>query len=148
MRILSFVPALLLFFFLLGSQVTLLPGHAYAYCCGCTCMSNCTCDGSQDSNGQICYVCRSPEPILQTNASIDKVTTLLNSISDSVLSAIAQSDITQIELTIGRKCFRDKVALSLLGQNRDALKLVPIRLEEKNAQDQILAFQVKTDKGM
>ncbi len=144
MRALTLVPALTLVL-LVGGQVTLIPGQADAWCCGCMCMSWCTCDGQVDSSGTICWYCNSTDLVLQTNTSTDKVTKLLKGASDYVLSAIAQSDITQIELTTGQKCFREKVALSLLGKNRVAMKLAPIRFDEKKVEGLRLAFQDNTD---
>jgi hypothetical protein len=41
---------------------------------------------------------------------------------------------------MARRCFRDKVALSLLGKNRESLKLKAISFEENNTQEQILSF--------
>jgi hypothetical protein len=150
MGVLRFV-ATLFFFFLLGGQ-GLQPGEAYADCCGCVCMPyQCTCAGQIDQlTGQLCGGwCRSADPILQTNASLGKSAEQLQPVNESAPSPFPKSDVTKqvMELTSGGKCFRNRVALRLLGNDRDTMKFEPIRFNE-NVHDQTLAFQVKTDKEM
>lgn len=134
MRMLRFVPAMLLGFLFAG-EVTLVTGPAYAYCCGCSCMYGCTCPGYWDWQYNMpCYYCRSTDhQTLQTSQLIDKDTKQFKAVS---------------ELTMVRQCFRDKVALSLLGQNRDALKFVPIPFNDKNLQYESLGRQVQSGKEM
>jgi hypothetical protein len=64
-------------------------------------------------------------------------------------STLAKSDIFRpiTELTSGGQCFRNRVALRLLGDNRDSMKFKPIRFNE-NAHDQSLVFKVEIDKEM
>jgi hypothetical protein len=133
MGVLRFV-ATIFFFFLLGSQA-LQPGQAYADCCGCYCMSGCTCGGQIDpDSGFTCGWCRSADPILQTNASLGKSAEQLQPVNESAPSPFLKSDVTKqvMELMSGGKCFRAKVALSLLGNTRDELKFLPVRFKEKN----------------
>jgi hypothetical protein len=51
----------------------------------------------------------------------------------------------QLELSNPGKCVRDKLALGLLGNARDGLKLQPVRFDEKNLEAQTLAFQSVAD---
>ena len=143
MRILRIAPAFLLFF-LLGNQ-GLQPDQAYAGCCGCTCIPYmCTCAGKWDQQTKTkCRYCRSADPFLQTNSSLDKSAEQLIPVNESVPSIVAKSDITQqvMELMRGEKCFRDKIALSLLGNARDGQKFVPV-IDDNNT----LAFLIGADK--
>lgn len=143
MRALTLVPTLTLVL-LVGGQVTLIPGQAHAWCCGCMCMSNCTCDGQKDSNGQICWYCKSTdrEGLQAFSTSNDDGATQLNFISKFLVSAVANSDMIErvTELRLSRPCFREKVAFHLLGENRAALKIAPVRFDGKKERDQVLMF--------
>jgi hypothetical protein len=143
MKVQYFATASLLFL-LLGGQ-SLQPNLAYANCCPCTCMPwMCTCAGKVDPAQGYCYYCLSPDPVLQVNASIDKSAEQLRPVNESISSTVAKSDIIQrvMELRMGSSCFRNKVALSLLGDNRDSLKFALVHFNE-NAQHETLAFNVK-----
>jgi hypothetical protein len=119
-----------LFFLVLGSQAIQVD-LAYANCCGCTCTwwMGCTCRGLTDPVQGYCAPCHSTEPVLQTNVSINESGEQLTPGNESVPDTSAQSDVTEgvIELMNGGKCFRNKVALRLLGKARDELKYVPVR---------------------
>ena len=88
----------------------------------------CTCPGYWDSDvGMTCGYCRSQDPdgVNATGASMDeRVQTLV------ALTAV-KSDVTQgvVDLMLGRKCFRDKLALSVLGHAGDGLRYEPVRFK-------------------
>ena len=131
MKILRLAAAFLLFF--IFAVQSLQPTKAYAWCCGCVCMywMGCTCSGLTDPSGQYCPYCRSTDPVVQTNASPNANGEPGTRVNETVLVTVAQSgaDATKqvIELMSGTKCFRNKVALSLLGKARNDLKYVPVR---------------------
>jgi hypothetical protein len=134
--------AAILFFLALGIQ-GLLPAKAYASCCGCVCMWwACTCAGQVDPvSHKLCGYCRSADPVMQTNASLDK-NAEQQPINGSVQFVAAKSDIIQLvmDMRMGQPCFRNKIALSLLGDTREVLKFQPIHFEGIKGQDQPLAF--------
>ena len=118
------------FFFVLGSQAIQVD-LAYADCCGCSCTwwMGCTCRGLVDPVKGYCSPCHSTEPVLQTNISINESGDQLTLGSESVPSTVAQPAVTErvMELMSGGKCFRNKVALRLLGNARDELKYVAVQ---------------------
>jgi hypothetical protein len=150
MRVFRLVPTFLLFL-LLGGQVLLLPSQAYAQCCqGCG-MCNpwwfwCTCPGGSE----YCPYCR-----MDDSKSVQSIAPGGNStlaVTEdarmSLLISVAKSDITErlMEAARGGKCFRDRVALSLLANARDGLKFELLRFDEMNLQGQTLALQMDGDK--
>ena len=124
MRVLRIVPAFLLFF-MLGSQFVS-PARVEASCCGCgSCMwwMGCTCAGYWDGEAQMyCGWCRSQDQ--------DPL-----KVSDSFTSQrvpnsrfVTKSEVMQHvgELMQGRKCFREKIALSVLGHAGEDLRYKPV----------------------
>jgi hypothetical protein len=127
MRLVRIVPALLLFF-MLGSQI-LSPRQAEAWCCPCgSCMwwMGCTCPGYFDSSaGGWCGSCRSqnPDGLKVSGASMDE------RVPDLVALTVTNADITPgiVGLMQGRQCFRNKMALGVLGNAGEGLRFEPIR---------------------
>jgi hypothetical protein len=143
MRIVGLVPAFFLCL-LLGNGVVLVPGQAYAWSC---------CTGG-------CYAwmctCRGTYPCVYAPDDSSTVQSTPESTDGSSRTAVASNSLTyldtrpdlgegQLELSSPGKCVRDKLALGLLGNARDGLKLQPVRFEEKNLQEQTLAFQLVVD---
>jgi hypothetical protein len=136
-------------FFCLASVQGPQVDRAYAWCCPCSCMPTCTCAGRFDSQqGITCKYCLSSDPILEADATTDKNGKELSLSNDSGSATIASFGIVQrvTHLKMGQPCLRDKVALSLLGANRDDLKFELMHFDEKSAQNQTLVFQVKSDR--
>jgi hypothetical protein len=150
----------LLLSLVLGGQVVLVPSQVPAQdcpngmsstpgvcCCGCgNCWMrtvygwNCVCNESgTDPN---CGYCVDDSAVSQSNASTEEDRLGQSSVPGPLVSTVANSNVTErvMELMRGGKCFRNKVALSLLGNTRDGLKLKPVRFDRSNAQDQTLAF--------
>lgn len=131
----------------LGVLVVLTPTFATAACCGCgKCWMKyytnppCSCPGY---NG--CPACLTDDSdLLQLNASTDQDAAHTSSIPVALTLTIPKPDVVErgLDLMSGGKCFRDKVALSLLGNARDGLKFVPVHFDEKNT----LAFLLEADK--
>lgn len=136
----------LLLIMLLSSQIVLLPSQVSAVLpwCGCgNCwMANlipppCSCSYPYRS-------CLDDLDPLQFHTLTDYPPADTNSIPQDLTSTIARADVTErvMDLMSGGDCFRSKVALSLLGNARDALKFTPVRFDERN----LLAFQMEVDK--
>jgi hypothetical protein len=109
MYMLRLVPALLVCF-LIGGEITLFMGQAYAYCCGCNCMYGCTCPGRFDyATNKYCYYCRSTDTTTwQVNRSLDTNSTQLRHVS---------------EFAIEPKCLREKAALRFFSSSGESFKL-------------------------
>ncbi len=124
MRMLRIMPAFLLFF-MLGSQLVS-PGRADAWCCGCgSCMwwMGCTCPGYYDGDyNMYCGWCRSQDqdPL--------KVSDSFTSQRVPKSRLVTNSEVMQRvgELMQGRKCFREKSALSVLGHAGEDLRYKPV----------------------
>ena len=107
-------------------------------------MGGCTCSGQTDRDEGFCWWCHSTdrEVSQDVSATIDDGTKQVKSIIHSVVSAVANSDMIKrvTELRLSRSCFREKVAFNLLGENRDSLKIVPMRFDGKKERDRVLTF--------
>ena len=130
MRILGLVPAFLLFLSI-GNAVVFVPSQAYGWgCCRTACSpAPCQCVGSwpclyvpDDSN--TVQADASPEPAPPQKIEIG---------GDVLLFTATTLDLTETfsHLTTAGKCFRDKLALALLGNARESLKVVPAQFDEK-----------------
>jgi hypothetical protein len=128
---------------LLGSPIVLLPSQVFALpWCGCgycymQATGKCTC-------GPPFHWCLDDFNPSQDIASTDSSPADSSSIPEGLTSTVAKADVTErvMDLMRGGKCFRDRVALSLLGSARESLKYVPVRFDEKN----MLAFLIDADK--
>lgn len=124
MRVLRIVPAFLLFF-MLGSQLVS-PGRADAWCCGCgSCMwwMGCTCAGYYDNDYQMyCGYCRSQD---QDDLKVNDPS-MGQRVPNTKL--VTKSEVMRRvgELMQGRKCFREKIALSVLGHAGEDLRYKPV----------------------
>lgn len=124
---------------------SLQPRQAQAWCCGCSCMYYCTCSGYYDRDQKgYCWYCRSTEPVLQTKAPSDEMMDNLRSVNESRASSTLRSDVLQrlTQLRALSPCLRDKIALSLLGDNQESMKFELVRFDAKNVQQQTVALQV------
>jgi hypothetical protein len=130
--------------------VVLVPIYASAACCGCgNCWMKsythppCVCNGTPGSGCSAC-ITDDDSDLLQFKLSAYNGTTDTSSISRGLTSSFAKSNVTErvMELMSGGKCFRDRVALSLLGNARDGMKLAPVVFDEMNT----LAFLIEADK--
>jgi hypothetical protein len=65
----------------------------------------------------------------------------------SVSSTVTKQDFTGlfIELTRGGKCAGNKLALRLLANAGEGLKIEPVSFDENGVRDQTLAFQITTE---
>jgi len=103
-----------------NSAIVFMPGQAWAACCGSTCKPlMCTCRGT--------YPCAyepddnwTGQPAMKTNAGPSQI----NTDRKDLASAVTILDLTDSfsELTTASKCFRDKLALGLLGNAQAGLK--------------------------
>src|SRR5262249_10651682 len=138
-----FAPTLLLFLLIPVLQ----PPQAQAWCCGCGCMYGCTCPNYWDyDQGIYCtWVCRSTDPVLQTQAPIDGSTDQLGSVDDSLRSSNLRSDFLQraTEVRALTPCLRNKIALSLIGDSQETMKFELAHFVENKAQEQDLALKVE-----
>jgi hypothetical protein len=114
-----------LLFILLNSPALLMPSPAWAGCCGTTCKPRmCTCRGTypclfDSSDSGVSNIAQSSEAAIDGSSQMDIK-------RDAPEFSTTTSDFTErfMELTTATKCFRDKLALSLLGNARDNLKFV------------------------
>lgn len=116
-------------FVLLNSPAQLMPGHAWGGsllgCCGTTCKPRmCTCRGTypclfDSSDSGVSNIAQSSEAAIDGSSQMDIK-------HDAPEFSTTTSDFTErfMELTTATKCFRDKLALSLLGNAQDNLKIV------------------------
>jgi len=124
----------------LATAIVLAPSNAFASgCCGC---GNCWMMYIYGSN--YCY-CGGGCPVCSTDEfdPSGRIIALNNGTLDSSFSASKSFDVAAIvlnQLSGGSRCFRQKIALNLLGQNRDALKFVPMSFDDKKVQDQALVL--------
>lgn len=136
----------LLLLLLLSSQIVLLPSHVFAQLPWCGCgkcwMANlipppCSCSAPY-------RWCLGDLDPLESHASSNYRPADTSSIPEGLTSTIAKADATDgvMELMSGGKCFRDKVALSLLGNVREGLKFVPAHFDE----EKLVAFLIDADK--
>jgi hypothetical protein len=79
--------------------------------------------------------------LLQFEPSNYRRTADTTSFSRGLIPTIAKLEVAErvMDLVNGAQCFRDRVALSLLGNARDGLKFKPVRFDEKN----LLALQIE-----
>jgi hypothetical protein len=121
------------------------PPQAQAWCCACGCMAGCTCPNYWDPNQRkyCTWTCRSTDPVLQTKTTIDGSTEQLGSIDDSLRSSNLRSDFLHrvTEVRVLTPCLRNKLALSLLGEYREAMKFELMRFDE-NAKRETVAFHM------
>lgn len=121
-RIFLVVSMSLLFLLLLSSPVLFMPGDALAACCGATCKKwLCTCRGTYP-----CVYDPGDADALQSNAVTIGGSSQKDIARDTSVLTAATSDLIEsfLELTTAGKCFREKLALSSLGDARDNLKFV------------------------
>jgi hypothetical protein len=126
-------------FVLLNSPALLMPGHAWAACCGTTCKPlMCTCRGTYP-----CLYDPGDSNTAQSSAATISGPAQMDIARDTPAFTTTTSDLTEsfLELTTAGKCFRDKLALSLLGNAREGLKFVPVHFDEKN----MVAFLIDAD---
>jgi hypothetical protein len=130
---------------LLSSHIVLLPTQVFAGFCGCgNCWMQYVYPGYCSCGGIYPTCLTDDADPFQFHALTDNHSANTNSIPRGLSSTVAQSDVTDrvMGLMSGGKCFRDKVALSLLGNVRDHLKFVPVHFDEKTT----LAFLIGADK--
>ena len=124
MKVPRIVPAFLLFF-MLGSQLVS-PARVEAWCCQCnSCMwsMGCTCAGYWDEEWRMtCGYCRSQD---QDDLKVSDPS-MGQRVPNSRL--VTKSEVMQRvgELMQGRKCFREKIALSVLGHAGEDLRYKPV----------------------
>lgn len=126
MRALKRVSALALFL-LVGGQFMLLPGQAYAWCCGlCQCSTGCTCYPDDPIGCPMAGPCRS------IDASQGKpVTTTVT---------IPEVNERLMDLARGGTCARNKFTGSLLRSAGDLLKFEPVSFDEKIIESYTVSF--------
>ena len=139
-RVLGFVSMSLLFL-LLNSPAVLMPGQAWGLwgCCGTVCKPlMCTCRGTYP-----CLYDPGDSSTVQPDATTIGGSLQMDIVPDAPALTTTTSDLTEsfLELTTAGKCFRDKLALSLLGNAREGLKFVPVHFDEKN----MMAFLVDAE---
>lgn len=122
MRAIRLVP-FLLFFLLVGGQV-LISESVYAMCCGCTtCRTTpwCSCPGQ---NGCAWYLCRTTDTDnFQANTPADNTT---------VITKVARKLDQLVYIRQVNECSRQKLALRLLGDAAEHLKVEPIGADLRN----------------
>lgn len=119
-----------LLFLLLSSPAVLMPGHAWGGCCGTTCKPwMCTCRGTYP-----CLYDPRDSNTAQANSATIAGSSQMDIARDAPAFTATTSDLTESisELTTAGKCFRDKLALSLLGNAQEDLKFVTVHFDEKN----------------
>jgi hypothetical protein len=141
LRIFGLVPAFLLFLFI-GNAVVFVPSQAYGWgCCRTACSpAPCQCVGSWPC----LYVPDEPNTV-PTDASLDPAPPQKIDIAGDILSlTAARADLEEnlLQLTSPGKCFRDKLALALLGNARESLKFVPARFDE----NKLVSFLIDADR--
>jgi hypothetical protein len=120
LRIFVVMPAYLLFL-LLSTQAVLIPGNAWAWCCGATCKLGCTCRGTYP-----CVYNPGDDKTVQAPALTIEGSSQMDVDGDASPFIATTLDFTDSfsALTTGSKCFRDKLTLSLLGNARAGLNFV------------------------
>jgi hypothetical protein len=115
----------------LSVSLLLVPAPTFAACCGCNkCWMRqytyppCVCNGTPGSGCSACMTEDDDSDILQS--------AFANVGTASLIPTVAKLDVTErvIDLMRGGNCYRDGVALSLLGNAREGLKFVPFRFDE------------------
>lgn len=142
MNIRILVAPFLLSIGLLATGIVFTPNTAFGYCCGCgNCWmmyiygtAYCYCGGD-------CPYCSTDDfDPAQRGAAINNHTLDKNFLPNSPSSSAQRLDVAEgvfNQMSGGSKCFRDKVALSLLGNARE--RFVPIPFNDK-IQEQNLTF--------
>ena len=134
MNIRFLVAAFLLSIGVLASGIVFTPNNAFGYCCGC---GNCWMMYIYGSGycycGGDCPYCSADDfdPAHRSGA-INNVMPDKNSLPKGLSSSDQSLDVAEAvlnQMSGGSKCFRDKVALSLLGNARE--KFVPIQFREE-----------------
>lgn len=146
MKVRWFAPTIL-FLVVLGGQ-SIHPSLAYAWCCPCSCMPQCTCAGKFDQAQRIwCPHCFSTDTAFMTFASknVDQPSVLVGSGVPSLARSIKIQQ--TIDMRMVQPCLRDKFALNLLGNNKDILKFDFTYFEDKSAGNQIVALQIEQNPG-
>jgi hypothetical protein len=105
---------------LMSSPIFLIPGRAWAACCNPTCKMTCTCRGTYP-----CAFLPDDSDSRSNPATID-APGQTDTARDTPALNVTTSALTDsfLQLTTSAKCFRDKLALGVLGNARAGLKFV------------------------
>jgi len=122
----SRVASVFLFCLLFSTPLFVLPSQANAWCCGCgmcTWWMGCDCAGYGG-----CAWCRGEEPFILAFTASNKDALDASKIANVIPSIAIKTKVVEdvMELTMGRKCFREKIALSVLGHAGEDLRYKPV----------------------